>query len=363
VDALRRSKTLQARARAVTLTNYHEVARYVGLDPFVMLGRAGLHPSALRDPENWIPAKRILTLLGESAVRSGRDDFGILLGECRTFASLGPVSLLLKHEVSLRAVIGAMIEYRRMLNDLLHLALRDDGRSAFLEWNLIPALRSSQGINLVATIAYRVLVDGGGFNWQPECIHFRHASPKHLATFKRVFRCPLEFGSNLDGMSCSSACLDLTNEFADLELAVHARRLLGLMPGIRRGDTMRDRARSTIPFLIANGQAQAEDVAKCLGVSVRTLQRQLITEGQSFSSLLNEARRELVMRYLTDSSQSITTVAHLTGYSTLSSFTRWFVSEFGMPPGKWRTLMRQRDALHLRSEVSEERLRYETISG
>lgn len=338
-----------ARARAVTLTNYHEVARHVGIDPFVMLGRAGLHPSALRDPENWIPANRILTLLGESAARSGHDDFGILLGECRTFASLGPVSLLLKHEVNLRGLIGATIEYRRLLNDLLNFELRDDGGSVVLEWALIPGLQSSQGVNLLAAIAYRVLVDGGGFNWQPECIHFRQASPRNLATFQRVFRCPLEFGSGFDGMSFSSASLDLPNEFADAELAAHARLLLSLMPAVRRNDSIGDRARSTIPFLISNGQAQAEDLAKCLGVSVRTLQRGLIGEGQSFSSLLNDARRELVVRYLSNSSHTITTVAHLIGYSAQSSFTRWFVSEFGMSPGRWRQLMHKRDARHFQT--------------
>lgn len=336
-----------ARARAVTLTSYHEVARFARLDPFVMLGRAGLHPGSLRDPENWLPANAIIALLDESAGRSGRDDFGVLLGECRSFASLGPVSLLLRHELTLRDVIGAMIEYRRLLNDLLHFELRDDGVTTLLEWNLIPGLRSSQGVGLLAAIAYRVLVDEGGFDWQPECIHFRQDQPKHVATFRRVFRCELEFGSNFDGMSFNSESLSLPNQFADQELAAHARRLLNLLPGIRHGDTIRDRARSTIPFLICTGDAQVENVARCLGVSVRTLQRRLIEEGQSFSSLLNEVRREIVVRYLTGSNQSITDVAHLAGYSTSSSFIRWFVSEFGMSPTKWRSEMKRRDSLHL----------------
>jgi len=346
---------LLARARAVTLTNYCDVARHVGLDPYAMLGRAGLHPSALRDPENWVPAHRILKLLEESAAQSGRDDFGILLGECRTFASLGPVSLLLKQEARLGDIISTMIDHRSLLNELLHLELRTERRSTILEWALIPGLNSSQGVNLLATIAYRVLVDGAGISWQPECIHFRHASPKCLDTFKRVFRCPLEFGSNFDGLSCSSACLDLPNAFADPDLAAHARRLLSLMPGLRKEDTMSDRARSAIPFLMSGGQAQAEDLAKCQGVSVRTLQRHLVNDGQSFRGLLRDARRDLAVRYLADPSRSITSVALSTGFSTLSSFSRWFVSEFGMAPGKWRKLMKQRDALHIQQPINEAR--------
>lgn len=339
---------MPALARAVALTNYDAVARHVGLNPYEMMGRAGLKRTSLGDPEHRISADRILNLLEDSAAQSGRDDFGVLLGECRTFASLGPVSLLLCHERDLREVVNSMIEYRQLMNELLQLSLRDDRTTAVLEWNLVPGLRSTQGINLLATVAYRVLANGSGCNFAPDCIHFRQSEPRHVGTFKRAFGCALEFESSFDGMSFASAWLDRANERADPELAVHARRLLNLLPAIRRHDSLADRTRAIIPMIIANGHVRVEDVAGSLGLSIRTLQRQLIYEGHSFSTLLNETRRELAVRYLRDSGQSITSVAHLTGYSALSSFTRWFISEFGTSPAAWRKLMRKRDERHLR---------------
>lgn len=351
------------RARAVMLTNYNEVARHFGLDPFAMLARAGLHPSSLRDSENWLPASRIVSLLEDSANQSGRDDFSVVLGECRTFASLGPVSLLLRHEATLRTMIENAIEYRRLINELVHLTIRDDGQHAVIEWALVPGLQSSQGINLLATTAYRILVDGAGLDWQPECVHFRHSPPENIATFRRIFRCDLEFESSFDGFSCTSESLDTPNAYADPELTVHARRLLNLLPGIRDDDTMSERVRRTIPFLLSEGKANAESVASCLGIPLRTMQRRLISEGQPFTHLLNEARGELAVRYLNDSNQSITAVAHFTGYSALSSFTRWFISEFGMSPGKWRRTMRRRDALHLQPFVHPTTVLVEPISA
>ena len=62
--------------------------------------------------------------------------------------------------------------------------------------------------------------------------------------------------------------------------------------------------------------------------------------------------RELAIRYLANSSQSITMVAQLTGYSALSSFTRWFIAEFGTPPGKWRRTTLARNARHLQPPAS-----------
>jgi AraC-like DNA-binding protein len=345
---------MQARARAAMLTNYTEVARHFGLDPFAMLGRCGLHPSALRDPENWLPARPLLRLLEDSAAISGRDDFGVVLGECRTFASLGPVSLLLRHESTLGEIIARAVEYRRLINEIVDMHVRTDRRSAVLEWTLLPGLHSVQGTNVLATIAYRILVDGAGCKWQPECVHFRQSPPAQVTTFQRVFRCSLEFESSFEGISFPSRCLNLPNEYADPELATHARRLLDLVPGIRKHETLTERVRSTIPFLISNGQADVQGVARYLGISVRTFQRKLAVEGQSFGSLLNEARRELAVRYLANSNQSITMVAQLTGYSALSSFTRWFIAEFGIPPGKWRRTALARNARHLKSPVASQ---------
>jgi len=334
---------LLARARAVTLTNFLGLARCLGVDPHAMLARSGLSAGALGDPENWLPSRQVLDLLEETAATTGRDDFGVLLGEFRSFASLGPVSLLLRHEVTLRSIIGAMIEYRRLLSELLHLRLEVHGDDSILFWNLVPGLRSSQGINLLATIGYRVLIDGTAVHWHPECVHFRHGRPHDVAAFQRVFSCPIEFNSEFDGLTLKTRSLDLLNDFADAEMAAHARRLLNLLPGQRGEESAVERTRGTIALLIQSGQTDVTDVARCMGLTKRSLQRRLKAEGHSCSGLLNDVRRELAVRYLGNSSNSSSAVAELVGYSSLSAFTRWFVSEFGKPPGEWRQqLQRQR---------------------
>jgi AraC-like DNA-binding protein len=79
-----------------------------------------------------------------------------------------------------------------------------------------------------------------------------------------------------------------------------------------------------------------EQLGTTLGIHPRALQRQLEREGRSFATLLNEVRRELALRYLASPAHSVSSVARMSGYATPSSFTRWFASEFGMPPAQWR---------------------------
>lgn len=81
-----------ARARAVTLWNYPDMARCLGVDPYAILTRAGLRASSLNDIENWLPGRQILDVIEETARVAKRDDIGILLGEFRSFATLSSFS-------------------------------------------------------------------------------------------------------------------------------------------------------------------------------------------------------------------------------------------------------------------------------
>jgi AraC-like DNA-binding protein len=80
-----------------------------------------------------------------------------------------------------------------------------------------------------------------------------------------------------------------------------------------------------------------DHVATNLGLSPSALRRRLERENRLFATLLNEVRRELAQRYLANSAHSITEISDLIGYTSISSFTRWFTHEFGMPPISWRS--------------------------
>jgi AraC-like DNA-binding protein len=99
---------------------------------------------------------------------------------------------------------------------------------------------------------------------------------------------------------------------------------------------MSERARRSLYLLLPAGRATLEQLGANLGQHPRALQRQLEREGRSFAVLLNEVRRELALRYLASPANSVGAAAQMTGYATLSSFSRWFAGEFGMSPAQWR---------------------------
>lgn len=322
--------------RAVTLTGYVEVASFVGLDGKRMLREVGLSPEALDNPANRLPAATVVRLLDLSARQSRCESFGLLMAECRTFASLGPVSLLLEHLPDVREVVRATISHQHHFNDVIELSLEETGDLSLLRYDLLPEFWSAPLIDLVVGIAYRILQSVSGNSWKPESVHFVRAAPKDLTSWKRFFPAPVEFESSFNGFSCTAEAMKVPLPLADAALAGHARDLLRLVPVQKGPAPIHDRAQRALALLMPNGRATLGHVAAQLGMSPRALQRRLDEEGHQFGELLNDVRSELATAYLAGSARPITSVAGLLGYASPSSFTRWFAGAYGVSPQEWR---------------------------
>lgn len=326
--------------RAVTLTNYLEVARLVGLDPFEMLRNAGISPEFIEHPESRYSARAIVGLLEDSARESGRECFGLMMAECRNFASLGPLSLLLQHLPTVRDVVEALIDYRLHMNELLNFALDEQPGRAAIRLDLLSSYATPQIVELSVAMAHIVIRGASGGRWQPTAVHFMHRAPQDLSVARRLFAAPIKYDCDFNGLATTAEALAIDNPLADDMMAAHARRLLGMVPLEPEHNSMTDRTRRAITLLLPTGWAALESVAQNLGLTPRALQRGLEKEGGSFASVHNEIRRELVQRYLIDSDHSVSDIARLTGYSSLSAFGRWFSSEFGQSAHAWRTAHR-----------------------
>ena len=328
--------------RAVTLSGYIEVATAVGLDGARMLRQAGIALEALDDPENRLPAGVVVRLLDRSAEESGCESFGLMMAERRTFASLGPVSLLLERLPNLRAVVRTSIVFQRHLNDVVSISLEDDLETCLIKLDLWPEYWGAQMIDLLVGIAFQVLSGASGGRWRPACVHTMRKEPKDLSVWRRLFRAPITFEDNFNGFSNSSASMLIPNPLADEGMARNAHHLLRLLPLTSGPEPIGDKVRRTISLLLPSGRATVDQVAAQLGLSSRSLQRRLDEEGLQFAELLSGVRQELATAYLAGSTRPVTSVAAMLGYSSPSSFTRWFAGSFGVAPQAWRATHRVR---------------------
>src|SRR5678816_2216928 len=127
---------MHALTRSASLTDYEQVARSVGLDPFRMLRMAKLPAKALDDPNLLISADSVGWLLEESARLSGQEAFGLLLAERRSLASLGMLALAIREESTLRAAVQSLARYMRLHNAGVDLRLDAAGNVVLLRVGL-----------------------------------------------------------------------------------------------------------------------------------------------------------------------------------------------------------------------------------
>lgn len=93
-----------------------------------------------------------------------------------------------------------------------------------------------------------------------------------------------------------------------------------------------ERVRSVLLECLPSGESAIGDVARRLGLSARTLQRQLGEHGVSYRDLVRETRLALARHYLGSTTLSYAEIAFLVGFDEPSSFFRAFREWTGTTP-------------------------------
>ncbi|MEK6216407.1 MAG: AraC family transcriptional regulator, partial [Boseongicola sp.] len=97
-----------------------------------------------------------------------------------------------------------------------------------------------------------------------------------------------------------------------------------------------DRVRTSLMEAIPSGQGDVTSVARRLGMSARSLQRKLGSEGTSFQAELQGLRTRLAKNYLTATNHSSAEISFLLGYDDPNSFIRAFPDWTGTTPEAMR---------------------------
>lgn len=324
--------------RAASLSNFAEVARQAGLNPRTLLREVGIDPGVLAEADAMLPASAAFALLENAARASGWRNFGLRMAESRRLADFGAVSLLIAHQASLREGLETTVGHLHMINPSLTIEVEDLGDIVVIREGLTAegGRPTPQAYELAVGAMFRMCSALLGPRWRPQMVTFTHKAPDDLSVHRRMFGPNVQFEGDFNGVVISGADLDRANPSADPKLATYARRYVDTL-GAHEPASASQEVRKAAYHLLPHGRASIAQIARSMGLNVRTLQRRLAAEDAEFSELLNAVRRELALRHLENPALALTHVAGLLGYRQLSSFTRWFGAEFGMNPTRWRS--------------------------
>jgi AraC-like DNA-binding protein len=325
--------------RAAALKGYVDLARSLGLDPLRLLDRVGIPRLALEEPEMHISAAAARDLWE----LCGRDheDFGLRVSERRTVANMGPVTLILREQRTLRAALEAVIRHLAVHTQAVIVTVEEIDDLAIVR--LTPKFETpGPARQMMETSVHqllRALRVFTGPNWRPLSVSLTHSAPARLETHQRTLGPVVHFNADFYGVVMRRADLDARNEAADPEMARQIERYVGGLT--RPADShVSAQVRGLVPVLLPSGHCNIGAVARQLGLDPRTLQRQLARDETSFQEIVQDVRLGMAAQYVEESDRPLAEVAELMGFSALSAFSRWHRDQHGQSPSARRTAVK-----------------------
>jgi AraC-like DNA-binding protein len=311
--------------------------RQVGLDVDAILRRAKLPRSRFSVPKPQGTTAEFFALW--RAVEEESDDAGLGL---RIGVEVLPdennvVSLAAMHSATLGEGLHKLARYKRLVCPE-KISIDVEGGEARLrfEWLLADGAPPTLLTDIIFAGITNLAQRGTKTPVRPRRLELIRRRANE-AMLRRHFRCELRFDAPHDLLVFDDEALALPM------INRNAQLLAVLLPGLERAVDQDEGARTLADDVrMALGESMCGDrpaiakVAKCLGMSARTMQRRLGQLGTTYQNVLDDVRRRSARQLLANTDVGIGEVAFLLGFEEVNSFARAFQAWEQTTPAKWR---------------------------
>lgn len=315
--------------------------KQLGEHPEDVLARHGLSLDKL-DPSTRIERSRELRIYADLA-ESVRDPLtGLRLGGFYGLAGYGPLVMLLMTCASAYEAIQTGIRYQRLT--YLFGTLRFEPGEKLSALVLSPMAMEPRAFRFrvdgEVSGTYKMVRDmqvGLGLDIHAERIDIPYPRPAEAMEYERYFGCPVRFGEHEARFWIRNEHLQLKLPSADPNAHAMYRTMCDqqLVAQAASSETLKDRVLTHLG-LFSGSYPGAEEVAKALGLSERSLRRQLGEESSNFRDLLAEARYAKARHLLKHTALPIDAIAEQLGYAESAAFIHAFRRWAGVTPGDYR---------------------------
>lgn len=302
-----------------------------------VLAEAGLARATLTELEARLPVGAGARVWQAAVARTGDERLGLHLARAAPLQSFDMHAYAMLSSPTLRDAFHRACRYQHLINEGTELTFT--GTPDGVLRHSLPGGRSvpRQPAEFLATAWLRLGRVVTGTAWVPTEVRFAHERPADTSEYDALFGVAVQFNTGQTAMHIPAPALDLPNQRADATLVSlldsYAATLLEQQPAFASESA---RVRAWLVEAHTTGAPRAEQAAKALAMSVRTLHRRLKSEGTTFQALLDQFRHEKAVSLLNARRHSIAEVAFLLGYSELSAFYRAFRRWTGTAPAKLR---------------------------
>ena len=305
-----------------------------------LLASLGLDPDAPVDPRIMVADADYYQFFEKAAHADEKGiDLPLRVGASMQCADYGAFGLAWKSALNLRGSCERAERYARILTSVSTYQLRDTEEGVYMslhrdgERSLGLRLSNEATIASIAAISQEVSKS----RFQALAIFFKHDEPGTNRVHEQHFGCPVHFGRAMDALLISQETMLAPNRLGDNSILNFFDQHLDEELAKFDDDVPFERqVQNFISQLLSQGVPALATIADHFAISGRTLQRRLAQRGCSFQTVVDDSRRELAQRLLTETSYPLTEIAFLTGFSEQSAFNRAFKRWAGQTPRSYR---------------------------
>lgn len=312
-------------------------AQRAGLDINELLAAAGLSATDLEDRDASVDIDRHLRMVHEIVRRQPGVSTGLRTGMTATTARFGVLGNVLRYAKDLRTAYADFIRFQRLVTDVTNwcVTARPAYQLTLTLHPLLDSVPSAAEVQMATLIAVGRQLTGAPLI--AKSVAFRHQPQSDPSEHRQFFGCAVAFGAEQNHLQLDPELLDLpivsAHELAHQHFLHSIEAVLGVSAGLRQTS---ETVRQYIIKNLAHGPPRRDEVARSLGMSGRTMLRNLEQEGQTYERIFDDSRRELALAYASDSKLAAFEIAGLLGFTEPSAFFRAFRRWTGSSPQQYR---------------------------
>lgn len=322
--------------RSAILKNFAQVLVELGSDPIALFEKAKIPTQLLRNPDSLIPQVMFADILQRSTQTTGCDHLGLLLGAKANLQDYGLLGLLIRSSTTMEQAITELIQHMAFHITGISRNLHREGNIAYIASvfdNLEVAL-SKQAIQMSVAITWTLCRNLSQNLWHPTAIYFSFAEPANSIVYHRFFKIPVVFNAEFNGVVFHAK--DLAIQLPEPDKYLHQEMQKQLNKQGKANTSFPVEVKRIIQKNLDFGICSIDAVVKFFPFQKRSFQTKLETLGVSYQQLLDEVRFQKAEFHLAESELTVSQLADLLCYRSVSVFSTAFRKKYGVSPTAWR---------------------------
>jgi AraC-like DNA-binding protein len=302
--------------------------------------KAGVTRQQVEDDNVWLPVGGQITFLELIADALQDDLLGFHLARDYDPRETGLLHYVLESSDRLGDALRRAERYSTIIaNQGISLRVREGKEIAVtLKYVGVERLSDRHQMEFAVTSLLRICRQLTNRHLLPSSVKFVHRRKGGAPALEKFLGCDVTFGAATDEVAFPG----MVNQMPVVSADPYLNKLLIKYCEDARSHreasrlTFRVAVENAVAPLLPHGRAKADEIARQLGMSLRTLERRLGSEGLTFTGILSELRFSLAKRYLLEEGLAISKIAWLLGYQDVTAFTHAFKRWTGKSPREAR---------------------------